>query len=73
MTMKMLVFTVHEVAKLARMSPGTVRNRIRSGVLPAWKDGRILRVRRDHLEQYVQRQLTDDELSPILASSGKTD
>lgn len=63
----MFVFTIKETARLARVSPSTVRNRIQSGLLPAWKEGKVIRIHRQHIELYLGRQITDDEVRSMIA------
>lgn len=67
--MNLTVFTIAEAAEIARVSPGTIRNWINAEVLPAWKEGRVVRIYRPHLEQHLQRQFTDDELQCVLSTT----
>ena len=50
--------TVPEVAALWRCSPDTVHRAIRRGALPAFVDGRLVRVRRADLDAYMTARTT---------------
>lgn len=52
------ILTVEEVAAILRVSEDAVYRRIKSGKLVAIKDG-FLRIRREDLEAYMNRQLTN--------------
>lgn len=49
--------TVDEVAKRIRVSRSTVRNLINDGEIPAINVGRLIRVHRTALEQYITAKL----------------
>ncbi len=47
------LFTVEETAKLINASSKTIYRRIRTGELPAYRDGRILRIHPNDLARYI--------------------
>ena len=49
--------TVRQVAHILNISERTVHRRIRSGDLPALKDGTIVRIRQNDLRTYQQQRL----------------
>jgi excisionase family DNA binding protein len=63
------LLTVAEVAKLLGVSTDTVKRRIQSGKLLAFRDERILRVRESDLRRYIAGMLTDADLPPVRASA----
>ncbi len=63
------LLTLAEVADALTCSVATVKRRIRDGALPAFADGRIVRVREADLTRYiaerVARRATTSALSPV--------
>lgn len=51
--------SVKEAATLAGVSPDSIRSWIQTGKLPRHNAGRVLRVRRDELEQFLAGPPTD--------------
>lgn len=51
------VLTLKEAADRLLCSQTTVKRRIRAGALPAFHDGRIVRVREADLERYVRERV----------------
>jgi excisionase family DNA binding protein len=47
------LLTVTEAAEVLRCSVATVKRRIRTGALPTYRDGRLVRIREDDLRRYV--------------------
>lgn len=47
--------TIQEVRKLLKVSRGTVYNMIKRG-LPVHKSGRIVRIRKDELQEFMRQQ-----------------
>jgi excisionase family DNA binding protein len=52
------LLTLSEAAGELRCSVATVKRRIRSGALPAYRDGRLVRVRAVDLRRYVAERVT---------------
>jgi excisionase family DNA binding protein len=52
------LLTLSEAAGELRCSVATVKRRIRSGALPAYRDGRLVRVRVVDLRRYVTERVT---------------
>lgn len=48
-----LLLTFFEAAELLGVSAKSVRRRVDAGLLPSFRDGRIIRVRRVDLEAYI--------------------
>ena len=69
--------SVADAAAMASVTPDTIRESISRGILPRYKAGRVLRVRRDELEAYlanprherargaVARELSPEELADL--------
>jgi len=53
-----MTYTLEEVAEILRVSVSTVRNLIKRKELTALRVGFQLRVRKEDLDSYIQRQLT---------------
>lgn len=51
------LFTLREAADELRCSVATVKRRIRTGALPAYRDGRLVRIREDDLRRYVAERV----------------
>ena len=51
------LFTVSEVAAILKLSEQTIRNWIDADVLPALRIGRRVRIKRDVLQQILERGL----------------
>ncbi|MCZ4263018.1 helix-turn-helix domain-containing protein [Limimaricola sp. G21655-S1] len=51
------LLTIQQVAELENVSPKTIRRRIKSGGLPAIRNGRLLRIRPQDLRSYRLRQM----------------
>lgn len=65
------LLTLAEVADALGCSVATVKRRIRSGVLPAFVDGRLVRVRDSDLARYVaERVARRSSGRPVLAGAG---
>lgn len=59
------LFTLDEVADILGVSIATVKRRIRSGALPVFRDGRIVRVRERDLRAYIASHVDSvGELAP---------
>lgn len=58
------LLTVAEVAALLGYSPKTVKRRIRAGLLPAFRDGRLVRVREGDVDRYVAARISTHSGSP---------
>jgi excisionase family DNA binding protein len=52
------LLTLAETAILLRCSLDTVKRRVRSGAIPVFRDGRIVRVRESDLQSYVALHVT---------------
>ena len=48
-------YTVTQAGQLLNMSPSTVRRAINEGKLKAFRDGKIFRVSKEHLNDYIAR------------------
>lgn len=55
--MRESLLTLSEVAARMSCSVATVKRRVRSGDLPAMRDGRLVRVRETDLERYVAERI----------------
>jgi len=53
-----MVYTLEEVADILKVSVSTVRNLIKRKELAAFRVGFQLRVRKEDLDSYMQRQST---------------
>ena len=51
------LLTLAEAADALGCSVATVKRRIRSGSLPAFRDGRLVRIREDDLRRYVAERV----------------
>ena len=58
------LLTLAETAIVLRCSLDTVKRRIRSGVIPVFRDGRIVRVRELDLRSYVALHVTAPRSAP---------
>ena len=47
--------SIAEAAEILAVSPKTIRRRIDGGGLPAFRDGRLIRIKRADLDEYVAR------------------
>lgn len=56
--------TVEEVATLLRLREKTVREWISRGILEAYKIGKVLRIRRDHLDQALEARRVGAQTGP---------
>ncbi len=56
--MRDALLTVPEVAARLSCSVATVKRRIRDGSLPAFRDGRLVRVRESDLARYIAAHVT---------------
>jgi len=56
--MRQPLLTLAEVADALGCSVATVKRRIRNGTLPAFEDGRLVRVRETDLTRYVAERVT---------------
>ncbi len=52
------LLTLPQVAARLSCSVATVKRRIRSGALPAYRDGRLVRVRKLDVDRYVAERVT---------------
>lgn len=52
------LLTLRDVATRLSCSVATVKRRIRTGALPAYRDGRLVRVRELDLERYIAAHVT---------------
>lgn len=52
------LLTLREVAGELRCSVATVKRRVAAGELPAFHDGRLIRIRRDDLGRYIAERVT---------------
>lgn len=52
------LLTLAQVADELGCSVATVKRRIRSGALPAYRDGRLVRIRERDLERYIAAHVT---------------
>ena len=51
------LLTIQETAEMLRCSPRTVRRRIASGELPAFRDRALVRLRHDDVAGYIARRV----------------
>ncbi len=66
------LLTLRQAADLLGCSPATVKRRIRAGTLPAFRDGRIVRVREDDLRRYISERVARSVTSGRAAAAGTT-
>jgi excisionase family DNA binding protein len=67
------LLTLREVADELRCSVPTVKRRIAVGVLPTYRDGRLVRVREDDLRRYVAERVCHcAQASEPTRASGRT-
>jgi excisionase family DNA binding protein len=52
------LLTLDEVAGVLRCSRATVKRRVQAGLLPVYRDGRLVRVRTTDLDSYVAAQVS---------------
>jgi excisionase family DNA binding protein len=52
------LYTLREVAEALSCSLATVKRRVSSGELPAYRDGRLVRVRASDLDRYIAERVT---------------
>lgn len=64
------LLTLQKVADELGCSPATVKRRIRSGALPAFVDGRLVRVREADLRRYVAERTVRRAGRPEMAAAG---
>ena len=62
-----LLLTVSEAAKLLRVHPNPVYELIRRGELPHVKLGRVIRLPRHRLHQWIEGQCVGDDEPPPLS------
>ena len=51
------LLTIEQAAKQLNYSPATLKRRLRSGALPCFRDGRLLRIRQTDLDHYIEQRL----------------
>jgi excisionase family DNA binding protein len=64
------LLTLRQAAALLGCSTATVKRRISSGVLPAFRDGRLVRIREDDLRRYVAERVARMAGSQSAVSAG---
>src|SRR5438105_3682945 len=64
------LFTLGQVAEMLGCSVATVKRRVRSGMLPAFVDGRLVRVREVDLARYVAEHVMTRSPSGTVAAAG---
>ena len=67
-----LLLTLTEVADLLGCSVATVKRRLATGALPAFRDGRVIRVREDHLSRYIAERVQRQVGGEVPATRGRT-
>jgi excisionase family DNA binding protein len=65
------LLTLQDVAHELRCSVPTVKRRIRSGALPTYRDGRLVRVREDDLRRYVAERVCRRSQTSDRAAAGR--
>jgi putative molybdopterin biosynthesis protein len=50
------ILTLQEAARLLKISDATLRNWIKKGKIPAFREGRAFRVRREDLDKRFKKQ-----------------
>jgi excisionase family DNA binding protein len=50
------VYTPAEVAKILKLSQETIRRKMRSGELKAYKEGRLWRITTESISQYIKNK-----------------
>jgi len=54
-------YTTHEVAKILGLKEQTIRDYIKRGELPAHRFGKVLRIRKDDFDRFVEQRRTKKE------------
>lgn len=66
------LLTLDAAAEVLGCSRATVKRRIRSGALPAFRDGRLVRVRESDLARYVAERTTRRTSRGAVIAAGVT-
>jgi excisionase family DNA binding protein len=65
------LLTLVEAADELRCSVATIKRRIHAGELPAYRDGRLVRVREDDLRRYVAERVHRVTIAPRVRGAGR--
>jgi excisionase family DNA binding protein len=66
------LLTLGEAAQALGCSVATVKRRVRSGSLPAFRDGRLVRIREDDLRRYVCERVARATAAGPTVTAGST-
>ncbi len=65
------LLTLEEAAGRLGCSTSTIKRRVQAGALPAFVDGRLVRVREEDLRRFVLERVTRRGTRPIAAVAGR--
>ena len=65
------LLTLEEAAGRLGCSVSTVKRRVQDGALPAFIDGRLVRVREEDLRRFVLERVKRREARPVAALAGR--